>query len=262
LSVQAAYSLFIGLDEERGKVSLEKYQVYAHLRRTGYSVLRAPPPLLLPPSSPTLPPPASLWQWLLSLLTPSSSSSMVHSRQPPYGPLVRPGIYRSYAPIYSQLALIPRHIPTAHVVTSGPPQEPFRIYYHVWKSGGVFSKARPPIPNFRIAVVDARSTSVPTLEQMSSLVESMPWDPPEPRKEGAPMNIGLTYKRLKHGWHHAILAVVDRGLISYLRFTEMAFGEEKLFESFGGFKGPKGGKKGGRGGKSGRGRGRGGKRGG
>ncbi|KAI1106516.1 tRNA-splicing endonuclease subunit sen54 N-term-domain-containing protein [Jackrogersella minutella] len=248
LSLQAAYSLLIGEDGERGKVSLEKYQVYANLRRTGYKIMRATS-MPLPPPIPGKPPSQTLWQWLFSLF-PSTS----RQHPPPYGPLVKPGLYRSYTPIFTQLALIPRHAPTPQPQASTPPpQEPFVIHFYVWKSSAAFPKTKPPAPDFRIAVADARASAVPSLEQMAALLERRtPWDPPD--RDGGQ---GQMYRRLKHAWRNAVVAVVDRGLISYVRFGEMAFGEERLYERIGG--GGRGGKgkRGGRGGGRGRGRGRG-----
>ncbi|KAL7624192.1 tRNA-splicing endonuclease subunit sen54 [Parahypoxylon ruwenzoriense] len=242
LSLQAAYALLIGQDGERGKVSLEKYQVYSNLRRTGYKIMRATP---MPPAPPPPEKSQTLWQWLFSLLPTGQPQQ---KPLPPYGPLVRPGLYRSYNPIFEQLALIPRHKPTPNQSgassTSGSPpspptpEEPFKIHYHVWKSSSAFSKTRPPPPDFRIAVADARSSSVPTLEQLTALLEAdTPWDPPPSPPADKPGNggagVGPMYRRLKHAWRNAIVAVVDGGLISYLRFGEMAFGEEKLYERIG-----------------------------
>ncbi|KAI1411293.1 tRNA-splicing endonuclease subunit sen54 N-term-domain-containing protein [Hypoxylon sp. FL1857] len=251
IGLQAAYALFIGKDGERGKVTIEKYQVYANLRRTGYKVMRAVP-MPLPTTVPTRST-QSLWQWLFSLFP-----TIPKTHPPPYGPLVKPGLYRSYNTVFAQLALIPRHEPTPQPKAStSPPKEPFNIHYHIWKSSTAFSKTKPPPPDFRIAVVDARSSSVPTLEQMAALLEHCtPWDPPEQPKQGqnGGGGPGQLYRRLKHAWRNAIVAVVDGGLISYIRFGEMAFGEEKLYERFGsGGRGAKGSKRGGRNGRGGKG---------
>ncbi|KAI1457824.1 tRNA-splicing endonuclease subunit sen54 N-term-domain-containing protein [Annulohypoxylon moriforme] len=259
LSLQAAYALLIGNDGERGKVSLEKYQVYANLRRTGYKIMRATQ-MPLPPPLPAKPP-QSLWQWLISLLPTSISSQ---TNPPPFGPLVKPGLYRSYTPIFTQLALIPHHEPTPQPKANTPvPQEPFNIHFHVWKSSTAFPKTKPPPPDFRIAVADARASSVPTLEQLTALLEiRAPWDPPDfptqtqnlnQGKNQGRNNQGQMYKRLKHAWRNAVVAVVDRGLISYVRFGEMAFARERLYEGFGGGAVGAGGGKGKRGGRSGRG---------
>ncbi|KAI2625514.1 hypothetical protein GGS21DRAFT_531144 [Xylaria nigripes] len=245
LSLQAAYALFIGRDGERGKISLEKYQVYANLRRTGYKVLRATPLQLSLPETPQ-----PLWQWLLSFLRNRNKPMAVNCDHRGYGPLVRPGLYRSYIPVFEQLSLIQRYKPTPLSASELPqPQDPFNIHFHVWKSSSAFMKTKPPNPDYQIAVVDARESKVPTLEQLDALLLSTPWDPPEndPGKTGA----GFIYKRLKHGWRNAILAIVDRGLISYMRFGEMAFSEELLYENTNSRPKPK------RGGRGGKGRGRG-----
>ncbi|KAI0136864.1 tRNA-splicing endonuclease subunit sen54 N-term-domain-containing protein [Xylariales sp. AK1849] len=241
LSLQAAYALFIGRDGERGKVTLENYQVYVNLRRSGYLVYRA---TSTTESTPQLAssPPWTLWRWLFSLLSPTKSERT--RDYPPLGPLVKPGFYRSYRSIFQQLDLISRHEPSPQPDGSTPTQAPFKILYHVYKARHGFAKASLPPPDFRIAVVNARTTSVPTLAEMASLLESTPFNPPGERL-AAGRGVGFTFKRLKHGWRDAIMAVVDSGFISYLRFTEMAFGEDKLYE---GFDRPatRGGKRGGR----------------
>ncbi|KAI0556076.1 tRNA-splicing endonuclease subunit sen54 N-term-domain-containing protein [Xylaria curta] len=247
LSLQAAYALFIGRDGERGKISLEKYQVYANLRRSGYRVLRATP-LALQTSAVQSPRP--LWQWLFPLIKNASSPITKTFGHSGYGPLVKPGLYRSYVPIFEQLALVQRHKPTPLPASEAPqPQDPFKIHFNIWKSASTFSKTKPPPPDFQMAVVDARDSSVPTLEQLDTLLLSTPWTPPE--ANNGKLGAGFIYKRLKHGWRNAIIAVVDRGLISYMRFGEMAFGEELLYQSTNTRLKPK------RGGRAGRGRGRG-----
>ncbi|KAI1201841.1 hypothetical protein F5X97DRAFT_267782 [Nemania serpens] len=249
LGLQAAYALFIGRDGERGKISLEKYQVYANLRRSGYKVFRATP---LPPQLSSSQTPWTIWQWLFSIIQNTNNPFTQHSRYPPYGPLVRPGLYRSYAPIFEQLALVQRHKPAPLPPSEVPePQDPFKIHFHIWKSNTAFMKSKPPPPDFQMAVVDARDSSVPTLEQLDTLLLSTPWDPPE--KDEGKSGAGFVYKHLKHGWRNVVLAIVDRGLTSYMRFGEMAFGEELLYENTD--MRPKA-KRGGRGGR-GRGRGRG-----
>ncbi|KAF4510952.1 hypothetical protein G6O67_002796 [Ophiocordyceps sinensis] len=247
LSLEGAYSLLVGLDGVQGKTSLPKYQVFTHLKRAGFHVMRAPPA-----SRPTqaLPrPPTSVWQWLFSLV-----SWEREPKQNPLGPLVSPGVYRAYGPIYRQLALLPRHRPVAAPAAANDAlQEPFRVNYHVWKPGGVpFSKKKPPPPQFHIAVADTSSSDLPTLEQMEALLESTPLDAPGEAMQGP----GRLYQRIKHGHRNVLVAVVDRGLVNFMRFGEGVFGDEKLYERFDSRgAGGRGGKKGGRGGRGGRGRG-------
>lgn len=243
LSLEAAYSLLIGNDKERGKTTLQSFQTYSNLSRAGYRILRAPSSL--PPSPPISQP---LWQWLVSLLFPE--------KEPCYaavGPLVRPGLYRSYKSIYKQLAIIPRHKPSQEL-SSWEVQEPFRIHYHVWKAGtSPWSKTRPPPPDFYLAIVDTRETSVPSLEEISALLDSSPWDPPKAQWNKP----GQIYPRLKWGWRNVLVAIVDHGIVNFLRFGEGAFGEEPLYPRFDTVGGPRGGKRGGRNQRSGRGGGRG-----
>lgn len=245
LSLEAAYSLLIGNDKERGKITLQTFQVYSNLSRGGYRILRAPS------SSSTLSPPVKqpLWQWLVSLL-----HSDKEPRHAALGPLVHPGLYRSYKSIYKQLAIIPRHKPSQGTPSPWEIQEPFKIQYHVWKAGTLsWSKTRPPPPDFYLAIVDTRETYVPTLEEISALLDSSPWDPPS--KWDRP---GQIYPRLKWGWRNVLVAVVDHGIVNFVRFGEGAFGEEPLYPRFDSSGGPRGGKRGGgRNQRNGRGGGRG-----
>ncbi|KAH6885868.1 hypothetical protein B0T10DRAFT_85938 [Thelonectria olida] len=247
LSLEAAYSLFIGEDGETGKISLPKYQVFSHLKRAGFNVLRAP---LHAESTPSTPPSKTLWEWLFSFV---SWDARPRQKQP-FGPLVQPGLYRAYRPIYEQLAILPRHKPLPTPVEVRTPYDPWKVFFYVWKTGGTpFSKRNPPPPDFRIAVVDANESSVPSLEQIEALLESTPYDPPNPAWQGP----GRMYQRLKHGHRNVLVAVVDHGLVNFMRFGEGAFGEEKVFERLDNRGGQRGGKKFGRGGGRGRGRGRG-----
>jgi tRNA-splicing endonuclease subunit Sen54 len=241
MSLQAAYAMLIGQDGERGKVSLERYTVYANLKRTGYAISRAPDwgakttgkrrgQAGIPPTK-ELP---SLFNWLSGFFAESELE------RPLYGPLVRPGMYRSYNSIYRQIAIIPRHKPCVVPTEPAPsPEAPFRIAFFLWKASklATFAKSNPGSPDFRVAIADARSSSVPTLTQITSLLESTPWDPPSPDWEGN----SKSYGRLKHGWRNVVLAVNDQGVISYLQLGEAAFGEEKMYERFdaGSFQGGK-----------------------
>lgn len=256
LSLQAAYALLIGDDGERGKVSLERYTVYANLKRAGYVVFR-PAGLCGSDSGGgnsggSLPEKrSSLFNFLFGRVFDGWSQQ--HS---PNGPLVRPGLYRSYNQIYQRLSIVPRHTPSPKPSSScTSPNSPFQVSFYAWKPSRIpgFAKSNPGRPDFRIAVVSSQSTTIPTLTEMTSLLESTPWDPPSQEWTGPEK----CYARLKHGFRNVILAVADRGVISYLRVGEAAFGNEKLYESFdrGSIGRPK--KGGGRGGRQGRGGGRG-----
>ncbi|KAI9772187.1 MAG: tRNA-splicing endonuclease subunit sen54, partial [Candelina submexicana] len=112
-----------------------------------------------------------------------------------------------------------------------------------------FKKSSPGPPDFRIAVINARTTSLPTLAELSALLESTPYAPPPETMKTQ------NYQRLRYGYRNCVLAVVDQGVVSYLRVGDAGFGMEKMYERLGKGGGKRGGK-GGRGGRGGRGRGR------
>lgn len=269
LSLEAAYSLLIGDDGVPGTISLPRYQVFTHLKRGGFHVLRAPDQQAPPDAHTTdiarTTMTGALWQWLFTMVGWGGHGAAAQQKQPKkhsFGPMVSPGLYRAYRPVYEQLSLLPRHRPrriAAPEDITSPPEEPYKVFFHVWKSGGApFSKRSPPVPAFRIAVSDTGSHSLPTLEEVTALLESTPLD--EPSSNPAWQNPGRLYQRLKHGHRNVLVAIVDRGLVNYMRFGEGAFGEERLYERHDAKRGGRGGggKRGGRGrGRGGRGRGRG-----
>ena len=152
------------------------------------------------------------------------------------------------ADIYRILALIPWYDPTqqrAKPTAQSQSKSDLSITYHVWKpNNAAYKKSDPGPPDFRVAVLDARESQVPTLQQLDALLASLPYQPPQ---QGAPL-----YAKLRNGYKNVILAVVDQGVTSYLRFADAAFGKEKLYDRAAG---PSRGKRGGGGGR-GRGRGR------
>jgi tRNA-splicing endonuclease subunit Sen54 len=82
------------------------------------------------------------------------------------------------------------------------------------------------------------------MRQLSALIESSPYEPPR----GEKMERNL-YSRLRQGYRSAILAIVDQGIVSYLRFADAGFSRERIFESQGPPRGNKGGYRGKNGGK-------------
>ncbi|EFW99496.1 tRNA splicing endonuclease subunit [Grosmannia clavigera kw1407] len=258
LSLQAAYALLIDSKssdangpQQRGRVSLPFFQVYSHLRRSGYQVLRAAGlnagstkhSAAIIPARPT-----SLWQWLISLLAPAALVSVPLKLPLPYGPLVRPGLYHSYGDIYGQMQLFPASLMTGAPAPPPVPsaiQSPFHIDFHVWKSSttSAFSKARPPPPDFFLAVADAHASVVPTLEEIDGLLASVQVAEKESQQAtGLATNavgasaggLGQVYRRLKQGHGGVIIAIVDHGLVNYMRFGNGPFGAEPLWTRFDG----------------------------
>ncbi|KAI4265046.1 MAG: hypothetical protein L6R38_009688 [Xanthoria sp. 2 TBL-2021] len=99
MSLQACYANFIGCNE----LTLERYTVYAALKRSGYIVSRAPGwyggsryPQITPyhPQSSSVQKAKgqTIWQWLYTTLFEQETQN-----PSPLGPLVMPGLYRNYS---------------------------------------------------------------------------------------------------------------------------------------------------------------------
>ena len=161
--------------------------------------------------------------------------------------------------MYHRLSIIPSHDPSfptkremfkeadsASDHLADDPQEltPLRSSFYVWKPSPSFKKSSPGSPDFRIAIVNAREENFPVLQQLDELLQSVPYQPPPPGMEKQ------IYQKLKYGWRNVILAIVDQGVVSYMRLADAGFAKERLYE-----RGRGGGRK--RGGRGGRGRGKG-----
>ncbi|KAK8216226.1 tRNA splicing endonuclease-like protein subunit [Phyllosticta capitalensis] len=253
MSLQGAYATCLGMEEVvGGNLTMERYVVYAGLKRSGYIVTRAESwngNKVLSAEGQAQPSSAlglfaSFWRRVFGN-TSSAKSSL--------GPLVSPGLYRNISDVYRLLDVIPFHDPTAAPEFS--PKEssndPFHIAYLVYKPSPGWKKSSPGPPDFRVCVINARETAVPAVHQLNDLLACTPYQPPPDQ--------GHVYQKVKHGYRNVILAVVDQGIISYLRVADAGFGHQKLYETVprgagskrGGFRGR------GRGGGRGRGRGRG-----
>ncbi|PYI11506.1 tRNA splicing endonuclease subunit [Aspergillus sclerotiicarbonarius CBS 121057] len=227
MSLQAAYAAFMG----RSGLTSERFSVYTGLRRLGYTIVRAPgwydeeegadsseseQTTLEKPQAPSL---VGIFNQLLQwLYRPTPTTAL--------GPVAGLGIHRSYDNIYRSISIIPWYDPTAS--PSPPPRTtpPYRVVFHIYKPSTPFKKSAPPTPDFRLAVVNARThTTFPTSSQLGALLESTPLDPPIGEKMSRQL-----YMRLRHGYRNVILAVVDEGVVSYLRIADSAFGKEKIYK--------------------------------
>jgi len=244
MSLQAAYAAFIGM-EKLGGLSLEEYTVYQYLKRSGYIVLRAKDNWHNVPRKSTSP--GQSWEWPIF----SQLWKGLFSKEPPTlsergktGPLVRPGLYRSYDDIFRMLTLIPFNDPKAcqDISLRSDDTTTLNVTYHIYKAKPTYKKSAPGPPDFYVSVINARQTVLPTEPQIDTLLRQTPFHAPDPTN-------GL-YKKLKDGYRNVILAVVDQGVTSFIDVSDAGFGCEKLWG-----REKKAGKR--RGGKLGGGRGRG-----
>ncbi|PGH17097.1 hypothetical protein AJ80_04970 [Polytolypa hystricis UAMH7299] len=264
MSLQAAYACFIG----RGALALERYTVYVGLKRGGYVVVRAKGGWRDGESSDErgdndgeagkeIETHAQARGTSLLGVLSRFFASIYDSRSTcntAIGPVVGLGFHRSYNDIFRSLSLIPAYNPTLshpsnhlhlHAPAPPAPSSPYHLAYNVYKPSTPFRKSNPPTPDFRLAVINARTTPhLPSLAQISALLADTPLDPPRGEKLDRMM-----YMRLRHGWRNVILAVVDQGIVSFLRIGDVGFVGERLYEQkSGGGGGYKGARRGGRGG--------------
>ncbi|EFQ97021.1 hypothetical protein MGYG_00064 [Nannizzia gypsea CBS 118893] len=231
MSLQAAYACFLA----RSGLTMERFSVYSGLRRGGYVVIRADTwdEEACPTSfqtraeakkSVSTPAPgvmniiAELFRSIFSMRTKGNTL---------HGPVIGLGIHRSYNDIYRSLSIIPAYDPSRpdHEISPPPPSSPYKIAFHVYKPSTPYKKSSPGLPDFRLAVVNARSNPIiPTLENLSALLASTPLDPPRGERMDR-----LLYMRLRHGYRNVILAVVDQGVVSYLRISDAGFMKEPLY---------------------------------
>ncbi|USP74132.1 uncharacterized protein yc1106_01406 [Curvularia clavata] len=225
MSLQAAYAAFIGFEGGvGGKLTLEMYNVYAGLKRAGYVVFRTGSwdhergdIVEVSPNSgeQTASGPGVITRFFSEIWRRLSQPTYTISPENlAFGPLIKPGLYRSYNDIYRLLKLIPTHDRTAPPSFILPPStdNPYRVHFDVYRTSAKFRKSARGPPDFRICVVDARTTSIPTGAQLNDLMAQVPEDRP---KESA-----QPYQKLKHGSRNVVLAVVDNGMPNYIRGRE------------------------------------------
>ncbi|KAL4990125.1 hypothetical protein BDW68DRAFT_185901 [Aspergillus falconensis] len=182
MSLQAAYACLMG----RGGLTMERFSVFTGLRRLGYAVIRAP-------------------GWSES--EKEKSTQLVTQSGIQQGPgLV--GIFSRFLQWLRDTAPTTALGPVAGLGIHHNYKLPYAVVWHVYKPSTIFRKSAPPNPDFKIAVINARTTTtIPTLSQIGNLLESTPLDPPRPDKQ--------LYVRLKNGHRNVILAVVDQGVQKY-----------------------------------------------
>ncbi|KXN89117.1 putative tRNA-splicing endonuclease subunit sen54 [Leucoagaricus sp. SymC.cos] len=193
MSVQQAYVEMIGRDN----LTLERFQVYAYLRRLGYAVTRCESPNDSYPMAPPFDfskrkPNLSLFRHIFSSFSSLFSKALSiftlsFSWWRPFR--ISRWVHHDYALIYRFL----RFLPSGHSVplqqsskTATSPASPYKVFFNVYKPSSPFKKTAPPLPDFQIVVVNARTTPIPTLHELSALFDLLPELPPplpRPRRQ-------------------------------------------------------------------------------
>ncbi|SCU84856.1 LADA_0D04236g1_1 [Lachancea dasiensis] len=247
LSIEDLYMLFKSPQEA------DEFAVYAHLKRLGFIVMNSQPrqemthrevPKAIP----------SLFQSFRSL----ARRQFDIFRTPTYHPLqfhlMR---YTSSGQIYDALSkLIPHYVAPKTIqdlqgeklltLKEGDSSRSFT--FDVWKPQGSFKKKAPGWPDFQVLVVNknTKDYKFPTYSEMKLLFKNLNTKvdslvpeslsgktPPEKGKaqrQSKPVAPHVEQqRRLKKGYRSFILALMDDGLISFVRLTESDFGSEKVW---------------------------------
>uniref|UniRef100_D8PZL1 tRNA-splicing endonuclease subunit Sen54 N-terminal domain-containing protein n=1 Tax=Schizophyllum commune (strain H4-8 / FGSC 9210) TaxID=578458 RepID=D8PZL1_SCHCM len=194
MTVQQAYTEMIG----REGLTLEKFQVYAYLKRLGYVVTRANPPdenYPMPSPHKAVAPrtkPTNLFVALYSVVC-RCLARLWRREFDWWHPLTVNrwlGKWGGYAHIYRSLRFIPNghEIPLRPTDTEKRESEknasPYRVFYNIYKPMTAFKKSSPPPPDYQVVVVNARTTLMPSLQEFEDMFAELPeLPPPLPRKK-------------------------------------------------------------------------------
>ncbi|KAI0372307.1 hypothetical protein BV20DRAFT_1112182 [Pilatotrama ljubarskyi] len=190
MTVQQAYAEMIGTAD----LTFEKYQVYAYLKRLGYVVTRAKPPSAEYPTPPPLATRTRKPASILGQLYDAVTSWLTGLARLFAGGLDwwRPVQCRGWlcrkidnASLFESLRFLPsgHDVPLRIQTTPDIPTSPYQIFFHLYKPSTQFKKTAPPPPDFSVVVVNARTSPMPTIAELTALFGELPeLPPPVPRK--------------------------------------------------------------------------------
>ncbi|KAG7096430.1 hypothetical protein E1B28_003867 [Marasmius oreades] len=254
MAVQQAFSEMIGKEG----LSLEKYQVYSYLKRLGYSITRTHPPNEHYPTAdpfpymklPVAPPhPQTIMKRAHEIfrIIPDSVCKVLNWvlgkrgftwwRPLSFGRWICGRV--RYGDIFKQLRFIPAghsvplYTPPQPITTEPQtkPESPYKFFYNVYKPPTPFKKSAPGPPDYQIAVVNARTTLMPTLHELTALYDISPELPvpvpkyKRPSPPGQPPRGPNPFSALRAGKKTVVVAVVDAGNVGFFRFAQGEWGE-------------------------------------
>ncbi|KAE9399107.1 hypothetical protein BT96DRAFT_957369 [Gymnopus androsaceus JB14] len=190
MTVQQAYTEMIGTED----LTIDRYQVYAYLKRLGYTVTRTKPPTPFYPTAAPYPPPKSsssssstpIMQRIRSLF--SSWISKLFSKPFDWWKPLRISGWLWKEKNHSFMFRSLRFIPSGHKVPIYTPPDlklpssPYEPFFNLYKPPTPFRKSAPPPPDYQMVVVNARTTPMPSLRELTAIYDTAPeLPPPQPR---------------------------------------------------------------------------------
>lgn len=186
LSVEATCAICLS------KVDAAEVSTYFYLKKLGYVLVRAPEPAAVH----NHPKPATEYiKYLLQIITAPTHTRFAWKR-----------CYTSWRSIYRDLNFINTFAPQV--------QEAERLTYFVWKPSTKYRKRDPPPPDFYLRVMDARAHKMPTLKETNDMLAGLEINPSTKK---SPVS------RIKDGCRTLIIAVVDSGMISFVKVIDTQF---------------------------------------
>ncbi|EGV66556.1 tRNA-splicing endonuclease subunit sen54 [Yamadazyma tenuis] len=197
LNLQYVYGLLTSFE-------IEKYQVFAYLKRLGYLVqdYRHFVVQILPDEHHWLSP------WRISWFGSSNRDLL--------GVNIKSIHYQTYSQILKKLSIIPSYAPYESLKENFNDSE-FQIHYNVWKPRPAFSKKLPPTPDFQICITKA----FPQLHDIRHLFNQLNHTALNIDFEDLEMR--TKDHKLKHGTGRTIvLAIINNG-VSFVNLSETQF---------------------------------------
>jgi len=191
MTLQEAYAEMIGKED----ITLDRYLVFSYLKRLGYIVTRARPPSIFYPKAqnfPILRIPRVTWLSRFFRFFTRPFRSLFSTTLDWWRPLPLAGFSRhfmTYPSMFSQLRLFRSgySLPLYRTPLQEASNTPYKVFYNLYKPGIPFAKTNPRPPDFSIVVVNARTTLMPTIHELSSLFDELPeLPPPAPRQRRGP----------------------------------------------------------------------------
>ncbi|KDQ08038.1 hypothetical protein BOTBODRAFT_38254 [Botryobasidium botryosum FD-172 SS1] len=189
MSVQQGFAEMIGKEA----LTLERYQVYSYLKRLGYLCTRTEAPASSPfypipaprkGSELVTPPSVSIFRRLALWITVplgrlfNTFSSALRPRIDCWAPLGVRGVVRTYSDIFKSLRIIPAgHAVPLYIKEKAPTDTHYKVFYNVWKPSTPWKKTALPPPDFEVVVINARTTSLPSLLEITALFSTLPVTP-------------------------------------------------------------------------------------
>lgn len=172
------YALAFGGDPDL----VNKYQVYALLKRLGYIILdftqytsqldqwqeiqkKQPQATLLSR--------VQSWLCLLGFFSRSLHKSFHY----------RHTHYFNYTQVFTSLRLIPSYTAFETLNAPAPPDPQYLLQFNVWKPTPSFSKKLPPLPDFQVAIADIAKASFPSLGAIQSMWNQLNFSFDRPMKQ-------------------------------------------------------------------------------